>query len=88
MICLLWKYSGRLDGVNAPEILIRVVSILPALLALAVSKNAGYPLRLILDRLTLTNSRLMDSESFLPVTDVLSSSTAPNTRIYNSSSMC
>lgn len=63
--------------------LMRVVSILPALLAMDVSKKAGYPVRLILDRLTLTNSRFMESESFLPVTDVLSSSTAPNTRIYN-----
>lgn len=59
--------------------LMRVVSILPALLVMDVSIKAGYPVRLILDKLTLTNSRLMESESFLPVTDVLSSSTAPNT---------
>lgn len=51
---------------------------MPALLTMDVSIKAGYPVRLILDRLTLTNSRLIESESFLPVTDVLSSSTAPN----------
>lgn len=59
-----------------PEILMRVVSILPPLAGIKISVNVGPPLRLILDKLTFTNSRLMLRESFLPVTEDGSSSTA------------
>lgn len=58
-----------------PEILMRVVSILPPLAGIKLSVNVGPPLRLILDKLTFTNSRLMLRESFLPVTEDGSSST-------------
>lgn len=54
----------------------RVVSILPPLAGIKISVNVGPPLRLILDKLTFTNSRLMLRESFLPVTEDGSSSTA------------
>lgn len=40
--------------------------------------KVGPPVRLILDKLTFTNSRLMLRESFLPVTEVDSSSTVPS----------
>ena len=58
--------------------LIRVVSILPPFPGMKLSMKVGPPVRLILDRLTLTNSRLMLRESFLPVTDEGSSSTVPS----------
>lgn len=54
-----------------------VVSILPPLAGMKLSMKVGPPLRLILDKLTFTNSRLMLRESFLPVTDDGSSSTVP-----------
>lgn len=53
----------------------RVVSILPPLAGIKLSVKVGPPLRLILDKLTFTNSRLMLRESFLPVTEDGSSST-------------
>lgn len=60
---------------------IKVVSILlVALLADWLSKNEEPPERLIRDRLTFTNSRLMLKESFRPVTEVGSSSTFPRNR--------
>lgn len=59
---------------------INVVSILLAdLLAERVSKKVAPPERLILDRLTFTNSRLMLNESLRPVTDEGSSSIFPET---------
>lgn len=73
--CPTIKPVPRADG--APEILIRVVSILPPLPGTKLSMKVGPPVRLILDRLTLTNSRLMLRESFLPVTEDGSSSTVP-----------
>lgn len=57
-----------------PEMLIRVVSIFPPLGETKLSMKVGAPVRLILDRLTFTNSRLMHRESFLPVTEDGSSS--------------
>lgn len=62
---------------HTAEMLIRVVSIFPPLLAMKVS-NAGHPVRLIRERLTFTNSRLMERESFLPVTEEPSSSAPPS----------
>lgn len=59
-----------------PEMLMRVVSILPPLVEM-LSMKVGPPVRLILDKLTFTNSRLMLKESFLPVTEDGSSSTVP-----------
>lgn len=59
----------------------RVVSSLPPLPGMKESMKAGHPVRLIRDRLTFTNSRLMDKESFLPVTEEASSSTAPTQRM-------
>lgn len=57
---------------------INVVSILLAdLLAERLSKKVAPPERLILDRLTFTNSRLMLNESLRPVTDEGSSSIVP-----------
>lgn len=61
-----------------PEMLMRVVSILPPLGGIKLSMKVGPPVRLILDKLTFTNSRLMLRESFLPVTEVDSSSTVPS----------
>lgn len=59
---------------------INVVSILLAdLLADMLSKKVAPPERLILERLTFTNSRLMLNESLRPVTDEGSSSTFPET---------
>lgn len=55
----------------------RVVSILPPLPGMKLSMNVGPPVRLILDKLTFTNSRLILRESFLPVTEDGSSSTVP-----------
>lgn len=61
-----------------PEMFIKVVSILlVALLADTLSKKEVPPERLILDKLTLTNSRLILRESLRPVTDEGSSSTCP-----------
>lgn len=61
--------------------LIKVVSILlVALLTDWLSKKEEPPERLIRDRLTFTNSRLMLRESFRPVTEVGSSSTFPRSR--------
>jgi len=62
---------------EVPEILMRVVSILPHLVGMKLSMKVGPPVRLILDKLTLTNSRFMLRESFLPVTEEASSSTVP-----------
>lgn len=56
----------------------RVVSILPPLAGMKLSMNVGPPVRLILDKLTFTNSKLMLRESFLPVTEDGSSSTVPS----------
>lgn len=70
--------TGKQPGGDVPEMLIRVVSILPPLAGMKLSVKVGPPLRLILDKLTFTNSRLMLRESFLPVTDEGSSSTAPS----------
>lgn len=58
----------------------RVVSILPPFRGMKLSMKVGPPVLLILDKLTFTNSRLMLSESFLPVTEVDSSSTVPSER--------
>lgn len=63
---------------HSPEMLMSVVSILPPLVGTKLSMKVGPPLRLILDRLTFTNSRLMLRESFLPVTEDGSSSTVPS----------
>lgn len=60
---------------HTAEMLMRVVSILPPLAGTKLSMKVGPPLRLILDKLTFTNSRLMLRESFLPVTEDGSSST-------------
>ena len=57
--------------------LMRVVSILPPLVGMKLSRKVGPPVRRIRDRLTLTNSRLMLRESFRPVTEEASSSTVP-----------
>lgn len=63
-----------------PDMFINVVSILlEDLLADWFSKKEAPPERLILDRLTFTNSRLMLNESLRPVTDDGSSSTLPIT---------
>ena len=62
---------------DVPEMLMRVVSILPPLAGMKLSMNVGHPVLLILDRLTFTNSRLILRESFLPVTEDGSSSTVP-----------
>lgn len=62
---------------DSPEMLMSVVSILPPLVGTKLSMKVGPPLRLILERLTFTNSRLMLRESFLPVTEDGSSSTVP-----------
>lgn len=62
---------------DVPEMLIRVVSILPPLVGMKLSMKVGPPVRRILDKLTFTNSRLMLRESFLPVTEEGSSSTVP-----------
>lgn len=61
----------------------RVVSILPPLAGIKLSVNVGPPLRLILDKLTFTNSRLILRESFLPVTEDGSSSTAMKKKSLN-----
>lgn len=61
----------------------RVVSILPPLAGMKLSVNVGPPLRLILDKLTFTNSRLMLRESFLPVTEDGSSSTVTKKKSQN-----
>lgn len=66
------------SGCDSPEMLMSVVSILPPLVGTKLSMKVGPPLRLILDRLTFTNSRLMLRESFLPVTEDGSSSTVPS----------
>lgn len=59
---------------------INVVSILLVdLLADWFSKKEAPPERLILDKLTFTNSRLILNESLRPVTDDGSSSTFPKT---------
>lgn len=63
------------DG-RIPEMFMRVVSIFPPL-AEMLSMKVGPPVRLILDKLTFTNSKLMLKESFLPVTEDGSSSTVP-----------
>lgn len=63
---------------SVPEMLMRVVSILPPLAGMKLSMKVGPPLRLILDKLTFTNSRLILRESFLPVTEEGSSSTVPS----------
>lgn len=60
-----------------PEMLMRVVSILPPLPGMKLSMKVGPPVRLILDKLTFTNSRLILRESFRPVTEDGSSSTVP-----------
>lgn len=72
---MIYCHSGSDD---VPEMLMRVVSILPPLAGMKLSMKVGPPVRLILDRLTFTNSRLMLRESFLPVTEAGSSSTVPS----------
>lgn len=67
-----------------PEMLMRVVSILPPL-AEMLSMKVGPPVRLILDKLTFTNSRLILKESFLPVTEDGSSSTVPAEEAFSNS---
>lgn len=61
----------------------RVVSIFPPLVGMKLSMKVGPPVRLILDKLTLTNSRLILRESFLPVTEDGSSSTVPEPKPDN-----
>lgn len=63
---------------HTAEMLMRVVSIFPPLPGMKLSMKVGPPVRLILDKLTFTNSRLMLRESFLPVTEDGSSSTVPS----------
>lgn len=74
------SYLKEADPISqTADIFINVVSILlAALLADWLSKNEAPPERLILDRLTFTNSRLILRESFRPVTEVGSSSTLPS----------
>jgi len=62
---------------DVPEMLMRVVSILPPLAGIKLSMKVGPPVRLMRDKLTFTNSRLILRESFLPVTEDGSSSTVP-----------